>query len=158
MKRFVHLVVLLVLLAILCPVLIGCSSGKNQPTIVYDKKYEYGSSENYQRFFVFHSDHTGYFEAHLHNKNGSVNSGRFDFFWRISDDGMVYLFGGKITYFDDDTEGKSFANFSSTMPITFGDGFLVALNTSSTIDYANRFILEGSDLAKDIEKGIDAED
>ena len=157
MKRFTKIVVLLVLLAILCPVLIGCSSGKNQPTIVYDKKYEYGSSENYQRFFVFHSDHTGYFEAHLHNENGSVNSGRSDFFWRISDDGMVYLFGGKTTYFDDDTEGKSFVNFTTTMPITFGDGFLVALNTS-TIAYANRFILEGSDLAQDLEKGIDTED
>ena len=162
MKRFTKIVVLLVLLAILCPVLIGCSSGKIRPTIVYDKKYVYGTtSETYHRYLVFHADHTGYYETLLTYTDGKgVSSARLDFFWRVSDDGMVYLFGSKTTYHDDDTKRQSrsnLLNFTFGMPITFGDGFLVTLNTSST-EYVYRYVLEGSDLAKDLEKGIDAED
>ena len=162
MKRSTKLVVFLVLAAILCSVLAGCSFGKLQPTIVYDKKYEYSPSA----FLVFHANHTGYFEVHQNNSDHTVSSGRVDFFWRTADDGTVYLFGSETTYYDDDTSGKSFIIFSLSMPITFGDGFLIALNvtpyvnlnTAYTSVNTRKFVLEGSDLAKDLEKGIDAED
>ena len=163
MKRILKTVVLLVLLAILCPVLIGCSSGKIQPTIVYDKKYVYGTtSETYHRYLVFHADHTGYYETFQIYSDDSVCSGKADFVWRAADDGTIYLFSKVLTLSDEDTRGESKFEygFSWGMPITFGDGFLIALNvtpyvgvnTAYTSVNTRQFVLEGSDLAKSLER------
>ena len=130
MKHFTKIVVLLVLLAILCPVLIGCSSGKIRPTIVYDKKYVSGTtSETYHRYLVFHADHTGYYETFQIYSDDSVCSGKADFVWRAADDGTIYLFSNVLTLSDEDTRGESKFEygFSWGMPITFGVGFLIAL-------------------------------
>ena len=163
MKRFTKIVVLLVLAAILCSVLAGCSSGKNQPTIVYDKKYVYGTtSETYHRYLVFHADHTGYYETFQIYSDDSVCSGKADFVWRAADDGTIYLFSNVLTLSDEDTRGESKFEygFSWGMPITFGDGFLIALkltphvnlNTAYTSVNTCKFVLEGSDLAKSLER------
>ncbi len=163
MKRFTKIVVLLVLLAILCPVLIGCSSGKIRPTIVYDKKYEFGTTtETYHRYLVFHADHTGYYEIFQIYPDDSVCSGKADFVWRAADDGTIYLFSKVLTLSDEDTRGESKFEygFSWGMPITFGDGFLIALNVTSyvgvntgyTLVDTRKFVLEGSDLAKSLER------
>ena len=165
MKRFAHLVVLLVLLAILCPVLVGCvsaasvsdaSDASRDPSIVYGKKYvneENGERErstgasSTQECLVFNKDHTGYFERRnvyrssiTDQSTTNIYSGKVDFVWRVADNNLVYIFQTKVTYDEDNNTGEW--NFETS--IIFGDEFLVG--------GGGRFILEGSDLEKSLEK------
>ena len=172
MKRITTFVLCLLIAALLVSCLAGCTSEKTEqtkqteeteqvkeiekPSIVFDQKYEYLTSPGENRWYlVFHADHTGYYDMFATYSDGSTSSGRADFVWRIADDETVYLFQTDLTLSDDDTRGtEGFDyNFSWSMPITFGDGFLIALNTKTyASSYTRKYILEGSDLAKSLEK------
>ena len=151
MKKFTKPLSLLVLAAILCLSLASCASG-GKASIVFDKKYKYTIDEPRQQgeaFFVFKADRTGYYEKHATgisyvNDKEYVSSGRIDFVWRVADDNSVYLFETDATY---DENSETF--ILGTYPLTFGDDFLIKYYANATIE---RFILEGSDLEKEIPK------
>ncbi|MBP5350288.1 MAG: hypothetical protein J6Z13_08065 [Clostridia bacterium] len=164
MKRFAKIILLLVLASILCSVLVGCvsaasvsaaSDASRDPSIVYGKKYvseENGEKEtsmdasSRQECLVFNKDHTGYFErryvhrSYIGDQSTSIYSGKVDFVWRVADDNRVYIFQTKVTYDEDDNSGE----WSFETSIICGDEFLVAGGV--------RYILEGSDLEKSLEK------
>ncbi len=158
MKRTLKTIALLLTLAALLSIFAGCfSSTVNasvvhdaQPSVVYDKEYRFISGGDNRYCFVFHSDHTGYFEAHTSGTEYSGKeytvSAKWEFRWAAADDGSVALFGTKTTYYDDTTEEKGFLNFSSSMPLTFGNDFLLAYGSNQYGDYVRQFVLEGSEL------------
>ena len=149
MKRILKTVALLLTLAALLSIFAGCFSSTVKASVVYDKKYQESLDDDNHRYFVFHSDHTGYYDVYFVSTNGTnvvVLSGRIDFTWRVADDGTVYLFKLQTTYNDDHTEGKGLADFSTAMPLTFGDGFLIALSVSTYGTSIRRYVLEGSEL------------
>lgn len=155
MKRFAKIILLLVLASILCSVLVGCvsaaSDASRDPSIVYGKKYV--SEENgekgawsTQECLVFNKDHTGYLErrnvyrSDVGDQSTRIFSGKVDFVWRVADNNLVYIFQTKVTYDEDDNTGE----WSFETSIICGDEFLVAGGV--------RYILEGSDLEKSLEK------
>ena len=99
-----------------------------------------------QECLVFNKDHTGYFErryvhrSYIGDQSTSIYSGKVDFVWRVADDNLVYIFQTKVTYDEDDNSGE----WSYEPSIICGDEFLVAGGV--------RYILEGSDLEKSLEK------
>jgi len=167
MKRALKSVALLLTLAALLSVFVSCFSGsdltgsttedsaKDKVSIVYDKKYREHSNDDGSRYFVFHSDHTGYFEVHTSGTDYSTDedytvSAKWEFRWAVADDCSVALFETKTTYYDDTTKEISFLNFNSSTPLTFGDGFLLAYRSTQYGDYVRQFVLEGSDLEQAI--------
>ena len=150
MKRLLKTVALLLTLAALLSIFAGCFSSTVKASVVYDKKYQERLDGDNHRYFVFHSDHTGYYDVYFvsTNETGVILSGRIDFTWRAADDGTVYLFNLQATYNDDHTEGRGLTDFSTAMPLTFGDGFLIALSVSTYGTSIRRYVLEGSDLEK----------
>ena len=164
MKRFAKIILLLVLASILCSVLVGCvsaasvsaaSNASRDQSIVYGKKYvieENGEKEmstgasSMQECLVFNKDHTGYLErrnvyrSYVGDQSTRIYSGKVDFVWRVADDNRVYIFQTKVTYDEDDNTGE----WSFETSIICGDEFLVAGGV--------RYILEGSDLEKSLEK------
>ena len=152
MKRILKTVALLLTLAALLSIFAGCFSSTVKASVVYDKKYQESLDGDNHRYFVFHSDHTGYYDVYFVSTDGTgfILSGRIDFTWRVADDGTVYLFKLQATYNDDHTEGKGLADFSTAMPLTFGDGFLIALSVSTYGTSIRRYVLEGSELEQEI--------
>lgn len=145
MKRITKLVVLLVLAAILCPVLAGCCSGsdKKVPQIVYGKKYErLGAAESQiYSYFVFEEGNVGYY-YYVHTTSTT------DFIWEVAEDGLVYLFPTKVTG-DDGTVSEAYHDAAPLSgSFTFGDGFMIWTGGSGLA----RYVLEGSDLAKSLER------
>lgn len=159
MKRLTKPILILVLAAILCSVLAGCASvasdTSNEPSVVYGKKYvseENGEKEtstgasSRQECLVFNKDHTGYLErrfvhrSYVGDQSTRIYSGKVDFVWRVADDNLVYIFQTKVTYDEDDNTGE----WSFETSIICGDEFLVAGGV--------RYILEGSDLEKSLDK------
>lgn len=156
MKRVLKTVALLLLLTALLSIFVGCSSGTVAGShLVYGKEYREVVSNDDSRCFVFHSDHTGYCEAHVSGTDYSIAehkdvpytvSGKWEFRWAMADDGSVALFHTKTTYYDDTTEERAFLDFNSAMPLTVGDGFLIAHNSNQYGDSVRQFVLEGSSL------------
>ena len=156
MKRVLKTVALLLLFAALLSIFVGCSSGAAAGShLVFDKEYKEVGSNDDSRCFVFHSDRTGYCEAHVSGTYYSIAeskevsytvSAKWEFRWAMADDGSVALFHTKTTYYDDTTEERSFLDFNSAMPLTVGDGFLIAHGSTQYGDYVARFVLEGSSL------------
>ena len=140
----------LILFAIIIT-LVSCSSSSTTNPIDYGKKYLLSESQ----YYVFEKDQTGYYEVCNNVDIGSPEynytlSGRVEFVWREASDGAVYLFKTKVSYNDDHTEGKEI--YVISQPIYFSEDFFAYSNSNQYGTNTVRYIKEGSELEKSIQK------
>ena len=138
---------LFTLLAIMITVA-SCACAKTDP-IDYGKKYLL----NENQYYVFKKDQTGYYECYYKRDSSTSSytlSGRVEFVWREASNGAIYLFETKVSYNDDHTEGEKIGVISS--PIYFSGEFFAYSYTNQYGTTTVRYIKEGSELEKSIEK------
>ena len=144
MKKFLAVIMAVLMLVGACVSLASCSSPKKSK-IDFGKKYML----NEDRYYVFNEDNTGYYECYYKGTDYTL-SGRVDFEWREASDGAVYLFEVDVEYNKKHTKGKKISLIYE--PIYFSDEFFVySSNSQYTGSSTTRYIKEGSELAKLIE-------
>ena len=146
MKKRSAAVICFVLLAACCLSLVACNPSKDpelRNPIDFGKKYFCllydNSGFNTTYYYTFESDHTGCYCSTLF--------GSIDFVWEEASDGAVYLIPVE-THYNPDYAGDEPIRLTP-FPLYFTDEFFVIRTFSSNIP---RYVKEGSDLAKLIEK------
>ncbi len=148
MKKLLSVLTLLAIIITLA----SCSSSKSANQIDFGKKYRVSEDQ----YYVFEKDGTGYCECYYKYESGIdpkydfVQSGRVDFVWREASNGGIYLFRTKTTYYEGHTEGQNVPLIG--YPIYFSEKFFTYCASSSYGSTVEKFIKEGSELEKSIEK------
>ena len=150
MKRCFAIIVALVLLVALCSTVVSCGRSKTANPIDFGAKYidyeDSSSYKDYNVYYVFNADHTGYKECHYISETYLYTvSGRVEFIWQETSDGAIYLFKTEEQYNEDHTEGYDISFPKGA--IYFGEDFFTLRQAQSTSVY----VKEGTDLAKTYE-------
>ena len=155
MKKFLVIIMALLMLALACVSLASCSSGDETDetnetnttvnNIDFGKKYMLSED----RYYVFNEDKTGYYECYQKETEYTL-SGCVNFEWREASNGAVYLFEVDVEYNKKHTKDKKISIIDE--PIYFSDEFFVYSSTSQyTGSSTTCYIKEGSGLEKFID-------
>ena len=127
MKRRFTIIVALVLLVALCSTMVSCGRSKTTNPIDFGAKYinyESSSYKDYNVYYVFNADHTGYKECHYISETYLYTvSGRVEFIWQEASDGAIYLFRSEEHHNEDHTDVYNIPLIKGA--IHFGEDFFV---------------------------------
>ena len=151
MKKRLVILLCVILLAATCLSVASCGVSKSKLPIDFGKKYRLltYSQEETDIYYVFESDHTGYYHVYDNRyPEFGCSSYQIDFVWREGNGNAVYLFETEKHRFEDHTR--------ATIPdlrageFLFFDEYLVAAENGD--NGATKYVKEGSKLEKDLKK------
>ena len=152
MKKRLVILLCVILLAATCLSVASCGVSKSKLPIDFGKKYRLPtySQEEADFYYVFESDHTGYYHVY-DNRYPEVgcSSYQIDFVWREGNGNAVYLFETEKHRFEDHTGATILPNLRAG-EFLFFDEYLVAPEHGNSV--AAKFVKEGSKLEKDLKK------